>query len=48
MGMNERTTAIGSVRMGTRALRKWKRKKRITRLTITISSMSERWSVLTA
>ena len=48
IGMNESRIAIGSVRIATSALRKWKRKRRQTRLTITLSSTSFSRSVAIA
>ncbi len=40
MGMNESATAIGSERIGSSALRKWSRKRKMTRLTTSTSSSS--------
>jgi hypothetical protein len=48
IGRNARSTATGSVRIGTSALRAWRRKSRITALTTRISSTSVRWSVAIA
>ena len=48
MGMKARMTAIGSERIGMRALRKWNRKNTITALTMSISCSSSCHSVATA
>jgi len=45
MGMKAARTAMGSVMMGTRADRKWKRKKMQTKLTIIASMIRSRVSV---
>jgi hypothetical protein len=45
MGMNAASTAMGSVRMGTSAERKWKRKAMLTKLTMMASRMRSRLSV---
>jgi hypothetical protein len=45
IGMNDRSTATGSVTMGTSALRAWSRNRKMTRLTTIISSISVRRSV---
>ena len=45
MGMNESATVIGIVMMGTNADGPWKRKNRITRLTMIISAISSCLSV---
>src|SRR2546422_2594908 len=48
IGIKASTTAIGSVRIGISALRKWNKKKTMTRLTISISCSSSCQSVCTA
>jgi len=44
--MNEAMTAIGSVRIGMNAERKWNRKTTITTLTMMASSIRSRFRVL--
>ena len=46
MGMNAAKTAMGRVRMGIRAERKWNKKAMVTKLTMIASSMRSRCSVL--
>src|SRR5262249_44420116 len=45
MGMNARATAMGRVRMGRRALRRWRRNRMITAATVIASSRSADLSV---
>ena len=48
IGMKASRTAIGRVRIGISALRKWNRKSTMTALTMSISCKSSRQSVCTA
>ena len=45
MGINAPSTAMGNVRMGTRAERKWNRKAMLTKLTMMASAMRSRFNV---
>ena len=45
MGMNAASTAMGRVRMGTSAERKWNRKTMLTKLTMMASTIRSRFSV---
>ncbi len=45
MGMNAARTAMGSVRIGTSAERKWKRKMMLTKLTMSASAKRSRLRV---